>query len=203
MDKASCEIFILEINNFLCLDKHANFGCFSYLVYFFVLFAFWTTKSVSVASAYRELPTFLTHEDIYSSSKWARYFRSALHPDQFYRGPFSWLCGAACWRWNHSLLVNVSLWYNHFRHRNEMAWVTSGFTETAPGSASQIINPVTRKLTIFGCATESATFVSAAGLVFIIGRSRRNYKCPTATSTHVSYGNWGVLSTSSARLPIK
>ena len=56
-----------------------------------------------------------------------------------------------------------------------MAWMTSGFTETAPRTAFPSINSITRKLTIFGRATRSATSVSAAGPVFVIGRSRWNY----------------------------
>ena len=84
-----------------------------------------------------------------------------------------------------------------------MTWVTSGFTETAPRTASPSINPVARKLTIFGRATRLATSVSAAGLVFVIGRSRWNHKCPVATNARVSRGKWSVLSTSSSRPPIK
>ena len=84
-----------------------------------------------------------------------------------------------------------------------MASVTSGFTETVPRTKFPSINTVAQKLTIFGCVTRSVTSVSAAGRMFVIGRSRWNYKCPAATNLRVSLGNWPVLSTSSVRSPIK
>ena len=140
----SWEVFIVEKNIFWTLH---NVQMSEISVFWHILSRFSRFKRFEIFRLRQNFVTYshLTQENIYSSLKQAKSFRSAFHPIKFYRGPLLRVCGIGCWKSNHSLSARVSPWKNPFRHRNAMSWVTSNLASTAPKTAFQSINPIARK----------------------------------------------------------